>query len=256
MEEQNKGLTGSTLKWIAIVTMLIDHVGAAVLTRMLLVYLQNPGEIGWIKDNDTYVVVYYAMQCMRMIGRLAFPIFCFLLVEGFQRTQSIPKYALRMAGFALITEVPFDLAFSAQVVYWGYQNVMLTLLVGLLTMWGCREIEKRYSHKKVLLGIGYTVCVAAGMLWAQLMHTDYSWKGVACIMVLYFFRKDRLIQCIAGAISFSWEATAILSFFPLFKYNGQRGMKMKYFFYLFYPLHLLILYGVCVLFGIEWMSVV
>ena len=95
-KQKKKGISGSTIKIIAVVTMLIDHVAAALLTRMLisrgLLDISMSGDyvqiMQWIADN---AVLYYGMSAMRMIGRLGFPIFCFLLVEGFQKTRNIKK---------------------------------------------------------------------------------------------------------------------------------------------------------------------
>ena len=105
-----KGLSGSTLKLIAIITMLIDHIGAAVIARLLIAG----------QGSEMLYKIYYAM---RAVGRVAFPIFCFLLVEGFFYTGSRKKYALRLFGFALLSEIPFDLAFSGKILEFGYQNV-------------------------------------------------------------------------------------------------------------------------------------
>ncbi len=253
MEIWKKGLSGSTLKWIAIITMLIDHIGAVVLTRILLYYPYAP-ELSVL--DDSYATLYYIMVTSRTIGRLAFPIFCFLLVEGFHRTRSKRKYVFRMGLFAVLTEVPFDLAFAGKIVHWGYQNVMLTLLVGLLVMWGCEQAERYWKENKPLLVVGCCICTGLGLLAAELMQTDYGAKGIICIMALYFFRQNRLWQCIAGAVSLVWEAEAMFSFLFLYIYNGQRGKQMKYFFYLFYPLHLLLLYGICYVLKIHWIAVV
>ena len=116
-----KGFSGSTLKLIAIITMLIDHIGAAVIARLLIAG----------QGSELLYKIYYAM---RAVGRVAFPIFCFLLVEGFFYTGSRKKYALRLFGFALLSEIPFDLAFSGKILEFGYQNVFFTLLIGLLTI--------------------------------------------------------------------------------------------------------------------------
>lgn len=256
MKESNWGLSSSTLKWIAIVTMLIDHVAATVLTRILIGYSYNPELTNLVAVDNNYMILYGIMRIMRTIGRLAFPIFCFLLVEGFGRTGNVKKYILRMGIFAIAAEVPFDLAFTGKAVYLGYQNVMLTLLVGLLTMWGCSLIEKRFSQKKVLQIVGDILCTIAGMALAHFMQTDYGAKGIICIMVLYFFRNTGILQMFAGAASFIWEAPAMLAFPIINLYNGQRGMKMKYFFYLFYPLHLLILYFIGVLLGLNQIAVI
>ncbi len=248
-----KGFSGSTLKWIAIITMLIDHVGAAILTRILLNYPIAP----WgIMNPQQYEIVYNIMSTTRNIGRIAFPIFCFLLVEGFLRTRNVYKYMLRLSIFVVVAEIPFDLAFSARWMDWGYQSVMLTMLIGLVAMWGSSLVEQKYPDKKWLHYIGFGICLAMGMLLAYACKTDYAEKGVLSIMVMYFFRKDRNLQLLAGAASFWWELEAVLAF-PLIKlYNGKRGMKMKYFFYLFYPLHLLVIYLFCMWMKMHQIAVV
>ena len=253
METCKKGLSGGALKWIAIITMLIDHIGAVVLTRVLLNY-HYAADLS-VQDEE-YVIWYNIYQFSRAIVRLAFPIFCFLLVEGFYRTSNKSKYVARVAIFALLTEVPFDLAFSGKPVFWGYQNVMLTLLIGMMVMWGCQLLEKYMAEKQYLLLAGQGICVVAGMLVAWLLHTDYSFKGIICIMVLYFFRSNRIWQCMAGALSVVWEAEAMFSFLFIYLYNGQRGKQPKYFFYIFYPAHLLLLYLVSYILKIHWIPVI
>ncbi len=256
MENTKKGLSGSILKEIAVVTMFIDHFSAIILTKILLSYINAPIGNEWIGSKEEYVIWYYVMQIMRGIGRIAFPIFCFLLVEGFERTRSPLRYMLRVGIFALLTELPFDLAFSADMIHGGYQNVMFTLLIGLVTMWGCSKMETHFREQNILLILGSMICVVAGMFLAELLHTDYSAKGVVCIMVLYFFRTNKQLQSIAGAASLLWEPLAMLAFLFTHQYNGKRGRSMKYFFYVFYPLHLLFLYAVSVIIGLGDIPVV
>ena len=233
--EKKKGISGSTLKMIAIVTMLIDHIGAAVLARLLMV-----NGLGELDQTNTD----------------AFPIFCFLLVEGFLHTHDVKKYAMRLGLFALLSEIPFDLAFSSKILEFNYQNVFFTLFIGLLTMIAYRAVEEKEEWGQAWKVILYILIVAAGMALAYFLKTDYAEKGVFCIMVLYIFRKKKMWQLIAGCASFIWETPALFGFIPIAFYNGTRGWKMKYFFYIFYPAHLLILYLLCYFMGISGYSAV
>ena len=227
---ERKGLSGSALKIIAIVTMLIDHIAATVIIRIL--------KFGGYNDG-----LYQLYRVMRNIGRIAFPIFCFLLVEGFMHTRDREKYALRLGCFAAVSEIPFDLAFNGKVLEVGYQNVFFTLLLGLLTMMAYDAVmnQSRWSvWKRTALS---TIAILAGMFAAEFLSTDYGALGVLCIMVFYLFRRSRIQQVVFGCLAFVWwEWAAVFAFVPIFYYNGKRGFGMKYFFYAFYPVHLLILY--------------
>lgn len=236
---KQNGLSGSTLKLIAVITMLIDHVAAAVIARLLIL-----GGTG----NETLYQIYFIM---RDIGRIAFPIYCFLLVEGFEHTRDRKKYALRLGMFSLFSEIPFDLAFSSKILEFQSQNVFFTLFIGVLVMMAVRKIEEQPQWDATVRVVLLAISIIAGMGAAVLLQTDYDALGVLCIMVLYIFRKQKPLQIIAGCLSFVWwEAWATLAFIPIAFYNGRRGWKMKYFFYLFYPVHLLLLYLICAGMGI------
>lgn len=235
-----QGLSGSTLKIIAIITMLIDHIGAVILYPLL--HYQG----GAVVTDE----LYWLYTSLRMIGRLAFPIFCFLLVEGFFYTHSHVKYAVRLAIFAFISEVPFDLAFYKKVTYLEHQNVFFTLLIGLLMMMAIQAIrdfvlpKMKYAINTIAFILQTAIFLAAAYL-ATFLHTDYQFQGILAIYIMYILRFTRLYMCLCEAILFMvLEVTAALSFIPIYFYNGTRGLKLKYVFYLFYPLHLLILYGI------------
>ena len=180
---------------------------------------------------------------LRYIGRLAFPIFCFLLVEGFVHTRDVKKYVRRLFLFAFISEVPFDLAFFCTPFALDHQNVYWTLALGVLAMAGLKHYEKpdgSASWKGLL-------CAAGCTLAALLACTDYNGIGVLIICALYLTRGDRKRQCIVGAVLFAWELTAPLAFVLVWFYNGQRGAcspLQKKAFYWFYPVHLSVLAAV------------
>lgn len=250
-----KGISGSTLKMIAVITMLIDHIGAGILGR----YIMEEGvaqafyNSQWAEANaeflEPYAPLMTAYWVMRMIGRIAFPIYCFLLIEGFEHTRNVKKYVGRLALFALVSEIPFDLAFRGTVLELGYQNVFFTLLIGLLVMWVSRIIEEQPLWNSLTKIVFEAVAAALGMAAAAALRTDYAALGVVCIMLLYIFRKNKKHQIFAGCVSFAWEFTAPIAFVPIALYNGKRGWNIKYFFYAFYPLHLLIIWMISAALG-------
>ena len=141
-KEKRRGIPGSTLKLIAIFVMLIDHIAATVISNILVSV--NFFMMGSAASQDPYYQTMSAVYfIMRMIGRLGFPLFCFLLVEGFIHTRNKLKYVIRLALLCLISEIPFDLAFSGQVFYTGYQNVFFTLLIGFVVMCGFQGISEK-----------------------------------------------------------------------------------------------------------------
>lgn len=236
-------MSGSTLKLIAVVTMLIDHTAA-----FFLFYarpLCNQGVPAFAYAEEIY-------RIMRGIGRTAFPIFCFLLVEGFYNTSNRLRYLSRLVIFSLISEVPFDLATQGKVIGWKYQNVFFTLALGLCLMMAldavAQKIRKEYSRQNpdkmllVMAGIIYILLCVFFAAAAQLIRCDYGGKGLLLILVLYCFRNQRLYACLLGYLSFLWEAWCFPAFLLMPLYNGRRGKSLKYFFYAFYPVHILFLY--------------
>ena len=317
VETKKRGISGSTIKIIAVAAMLIDHIAAALLTRILIerglleIGMQDmEQQINWVMEN---AALYYGMMIMRLIGRLGFPIFCFLLVEGFQKTRSVRKYAIRLGIFALVSEIPFDLATSGKVLEFGYQNVYFTLLVGILALCAVDRLSKHelapalrwlFTVTGVLAPVGYVflmtgislafyiggaiaigatlgvliyrlkkkglaemqklcasiTAVAAAMLLADFLRTDYSGMGVLTIVMMYVFRRKKVVSMLSGCIvltlmSFS-EITAFFALIPIALYNGKRGLKMKYFFYAFYPVHLFLIWLVALLMGMGWISAI
>ncbi len=260
MLKERFGLNSSALKMIAVITMLIDHGAAVLLVKILiqngtweLISYNGSRMLNILSSEHMDMIRVY--QLMRDVGRIAFPIYCFMLAEGFMRTRNVKKYLGRILLFSFVSEIPFDLAFSGKVFYWEYQNVMFTLFWGLAAMAVSHMAEQKIGKWFLQMPIVAAVWLAAAGV-AEWMQTDYGAKGVGCIFVLHFFRYVKGLQLIGGAAAFAWEMPAPVSFLFIAMYNGKRGMDMKHFFYAFYPVHLLLLYMISVMFGMGSIAVI
>lgn len=213
--------TMNQLKTIAMVFMLVDHIAYVMIERGL----------GY--GGDLYMI----NRTMRSMGRLAFPIFCFTIVEGFQRTSNSREYLKRLIIFALISEIPFDLAFRGRMFSMDLQNVFWTLAFGLAAMIIYNDVFMAGWKK----AIGLLVC----FYLPYRFHTDYSVYGVLAIFLMYLFRKEPIKMCMAGYILLLLqnpiEVWAIFGFVLILLYNGQRGRGNKKIYYWFYPAHLMVL---------------
>lgn len=263
---EKKGLTGYHLKLIALITMLIDHIAAVVIWRVYVAsfdarigmhYSPFWGDriIAWVAGNQELIYAIY--EWMRYIGRMAFPIYCFLLVEGFLHTRNVAKYAGRLALFAFISEIPFDLAVEGEWMTFACSNVFFTLVLGLLVIWALSYVEKFYEFwqekmfepilgRILTLSAAFIVIMGLGLFAEMVLRTDYGLGGVVAIAVLYLLRRQRIIAFTASVLMLSVfagdiEILALAMLYPIIKYDGSRGKNMKYVFYVFYPAHLLIL---------------
>jgi len=225
MKNQFGCFSAAGLKWLAMGTMLLDHIGA--------VLVWGPAYI-WL----------------RMIGRLAFPIFCFLLAEGAAHTRSRIKYALRLLLCAVVTEPFFDFALFGSWFDPRHQNVLWTLLFGLLAV--CLGDLRSRRWKSPLLSLGgqlvsLAVRVLALVAFARLaegLGTDYGWYGVAMIAAFYHLRRFPWLALPAvGALTLlqgGLQVYAVAALLPIGLYNGEKGRGSRWF-YGFYPAHLAVL---------------
>lgn len=261
------------------------------------------------------VGVYLAM---RSIGRMAFPLFAFLLVEGFLHTRDWKKYGLRLFGAAVLSEIPFDLMASGTWLDFEYQSVMVTLFIGLLAMAAVRAADTALRREKVagpdvaaaatdpalaapdmapeatdvtpaaldadpaatkapdatlavlsvppeapsvaqsiapapfnfaLRALAFIAIAAVSILLAEAAKSDYAGGGVLLILVLYLFRyrpADRMLFGFFALWALYRDPFAFITMFAFFfinRYNGEKGRNMGYLPYLFYPVHILFLYG-------------
>lgn len=233
-------LDGNQLKLIAVVAMMIDHtayllLGCGLIPKLMTMQVSYQG---W----------YRIYQFMRTVGRIAFPIYAFLLVEGFFHTHDWHKYARNLGIFALLSEVPFDLMASRQVLDPGVQNVFFTLLIGLLMLKLLDLEEKKYGPQQGRLVQLFLTGTAGWIAW--ILKTDYDFTGIFLIAVFYLFRYERWKACSLGIfwmtymLGHLYYLPGFLAAFGLiWMYSGKRGGKSwKYGFYLVYPIHMLILY--------------
>ena len=231
--EQSKGLDGGTLKLIAAALMLIDHVGAILLPQVLI---------------------------LRCIGRLAFPIFAFFVAEGYTHTRSFGRYLLRMAIWAAVSEIPFNLEFGHFFVP-GRQNVLWTFCLALLTLRGLEELRRETGGARYL---GCGAALAAGFAAGELLRVDYGGWGVLSVVLFYLCRQGRYARpgllagmlvlnglCIGSmktavfGIQVPIQIFAVAALPLLWLYNGRPGAKgWRWAFYVFYPAHLLVLEGI------------
>ncbi len=246
--KKEKGISGFALKMIAVLSMLIDHTAATVLEQML-VQQALPAGAG---SYERWWSIYFLM---RSVGRIAFPIYCYLIVEGFTHTRDRRKYAARLFLFALVSEVPFDLALRGRLFFPKYSNVFFTLLLGLLTIMIIDRVTEKFPPSETAARMKWTGIVVAILLLdfvaaEIILRSDYGVTGVLAIVIIYLLRNRRLLGYALAVLALAvlvdgGELWALFGLIPLSVYNGTRGRQAKYFFYAFYPAHLLILALIC-----------
>ena len=230
-----KCLSNFDLKLIAIITMTIDHIGVVFGTPFY--------------------------NLLRAVGRLSFPIFAFLLTEGYVHTKSFSKYFLRLLVLAVISEIIYDYVFFGSFIYRGANNIFFTLALGLLTLFlldKSKGLIKRYFKDKVdlfiILPITYLLIIVIMGLMGEFLNFSYGMLGILVISFFYLFKDNFPLVVISVSLStlILGEGVQYFSLFSLiliYFYNQKLGMKCKLFFYLYYPLHILVLGFIKMLMG-------
>ena len=258
VQRTTRPFSDDALRRIAMASMLLDHVGVALMENALAVPLIGAG------SEELGNLVLLADLPLRMAGRVAFPIFCYLLVQGFLHTRSAARYAARLAVFAALSEAPFDL-----MVFGGpslaAQNVYFTLAIGLVMMGALRALERGNLNAR-LRPWAMAGCALAAMALSYLLRADYDAMGIALIAALYLGRGDRRRQCALSALAFLGafcvygvftgqifsgpvlELCSLPAFYLIARGDGtRRGRAHRYAPYVFYPAHLLALYALALL---------
>jgi len=229
--EKFRILSGSWLKLIAVVTMVIDHIASVLLSDSSIVLIR----IG-TKNLRLYTA-------MRLIGRVAFPIYAFLLVEGFLHTGNRKKYGGRLLLFAMISEIPWNLEHTGTWLY-SSQNVFFTLFLGFLGLCAAEAFMKTEGKKR----LRYAGLLVLLFLVSVFLKADYGCSGFGFILMMYLLHGAPVFRAVVGSCFLSSRWQAGLAFIPIALYNGKRGFIRgrfaKLLFYAIYPIHLLILYWI------------
>ena len=230
-----KCLSNFDLKLIAIITMTIDHIGVVFGTPFY--------------------------NLLRAVGRLSFPIFAFLLTEGYVHTRSFSKYFLRLLVLAVISEVIYDYVFFGSFIYRGANNIFFTLALGLLTLFlldKSKGLIKRYFKDKVdlfiILPITYLLIIVIMGLMGEFLNFSYGMLGILVISFFYLFKTNFPLVVISVTLSTlilgeGMQYFSLFSLILIYFYNQKLGKKSKLFFYLYYPLHILVLGFIKMLMG-------
>lgn len=223
-------LSGSALKIIAVVSMLCDHVAKFILSSYHFAW--EP----WMTVSGVKVNLFFLMTSV--IGRIAFPVFAFLVVEGYFHTRDLKKYVLNLLVFGIVTIVPWNLLNGGLLSFYS-SNVLFTFLLGILAIYGI-------DHFK---GWKAFLCVSVALALSYLLRTDYGIMGVLLLILFHAFRNRREYQSFSLlACLFRGKKTVgiPLAALSILMYNGKRGFikgkAWKYAFYSIYPLHLLVIY--------------
>lgn len=235
------------LKLFAIIIMTIDHIGAIIGTERF--EDSNYITISNLIPYDTYVL-------LRSIGRLAFPIFCYLIAEGFFYTRNVYKYALRLLIFAFVSQIPFSLGIHKLFINYKELNVFFTLTLGLISIIivdKCITLYKKNkdTETKYLFILLSVICTLIITLFANFLTSDYEWYGVLLVLSFYLLKDKYICQLlIIGYITYLFcnknihdiQMLSLYALIPIWLHNHKKGPGLKYFFYLYYPLHQIVLY--------------
>ena len=215
---------GAQLKYLAFISMLIDHVNNAIVTPML--------------DGGGFLL--YLSNIFSILGRIAFPIFIFFIVEGFFKTSNRKKYLITLLIFGVISEVPFDMFTSKTFFDPHWNNMMFTLALCLITIWIIDSIKNKLDNKVLWYVISIIIVILFGFLAMQL-SLDYDYHAIVVAYLFYIFYDKPILGAGLGYLSIIKELYSFLGFGMTLTYNGERGRQYKWLNYFFYPVHILIL---------------
>ena len=240
---REKGLSGNALKMLACFFMFFDHMSQGVALNSLG-FMPTGVKTSWgIPVLWGIPTASLLATIATLFGRIAFPIFCFFLVQGVLLSGDFKKQIQRLSLFAFLSEVPFDLGLFGQAFYWDHQNVFFELALGAATIAAVKKILDGEGKRKRLVA---TCIFIATAVIAEFLRFDYGASGIVAMVLFFLVFNDRRRTMLMGLVGFLFEAplygTVYLSLPLIYQYNGKRGRGGRWFFYIFYPAHLLALY--------------
>ena len=220
-------LSGAWLKIVAMVSMLIDHINKALIYPIL---------------TSAHGFLPTLSNIFDKIGRIAFPIFCFLLVEGFFKTHNRKKYLLNLLIFGVISEVPFDMCTTASFFDKNWNNIMFSLALVLVTIWVIDILKEKMKNLPTIVWLLVCVVIVAPIcLLSSILGLDYESYAILIGCFFYLFYNYRFLGAALGFATMISQPWSILGFGLTMTYNGKRGRQIKMLSYWFYPVHLLII---------------
>lgn len=230
MERIRSFMTGANLKRIALISMLIDHFAVAILFQGI-----SLNSFHFSADINYLAQLLYSP--LRMLGRLAFPLYIYLLIEGFHHTSSRVNYFKRMAVLCIVSEVPYDLALTNQMFDWNHQNIFFQLMLLMILFYFLEKFEIQPGKKLLAL---FPI-----MILAEYARIDYGMFGIIAGFIMYeaYGSKVREGLSVIPAFLFSYQSYFVyFSGILIYLYNGERGRVNKHFHYWAYPGHLFFYY--------------
>ena len=234
-------ISADGLKIFACIVMLIQSIGIVIIEKGIInlnQYTQQSLSDAMAADSQLMFLAGMG-SVMQLIGGMAVPIFAFLLVEGFKNTSDYKKYLTTMFLFALISEIPFDLAMSQIFLDFSRQNPLFAMTICLLMLYFLRMMENRgHFYYKIY----QAVIVLCAVLWTQIFRIEYGLCLVLLTAVFYLFYTRNVLKTVLGVLISFLYVTAPLSFYGIWCYDETRkDILPKYVYYMFYPIHLLVL---------------
>lgn len=232
-------MTNTALKIYGCVTMLFYLVAMSVIQNgMIHVNDYTAEELSnLLAENPDVMFLSGWASVFQLIGGLAVPVFAFLLVEGFQHTRSFRTYLITMLIFAVVSEVPYDLAMNNVLLDWSSQNLLVTLSICLVMLYGLRLFDQ---GKGILRWVIQILIVLAAIFWCSLVRGAFGLCMVLLVAGYYLLREHKGGRLLYGIVVSLMYVTGPLSIYALYSYNGDRGWnKNKYIFYALYPITLL-----------------